>query len=171
MRGPSRQEPTEDARRVGVADVSLLGTGRGAGRPEAALIGVQYIANDMGEHRAPWVVRPVPSTRWLWKQTGLRAGMPLSNGGIEIDHTASSSPKNVRIVAEMPNVLGGGETAQTTNYESSSGGRVFAAGAFTLGGAIFRPPVEKMVENLWQRLSRNEPNNEEPVVADHVTKG
>ena len=31
---------------------------RELGRPEAGLLGVQYIGNDMGEHRGPWLVGP-----------------------------------------------------------------------------------------------------------------
>lgn len=48
-------------------------------------------------------------------------------------------------------------TAQMTYYESVSGARVFAAGAFTLAGAIFQPDVTALVENLWRRLSEAEP--------------
>ena len=38
-------------------------------------------------------------------------------------------------------------------YYERGGAKVFSAGAFTLAGAIWEPPVERMVSNLWARLS------------------
>src|SRR5439155_7451519 len=35
---------------------------RDLGRPEAALIGVQYRANDRGGHRGPWILRRTDTT-------------------------------------------------------------------------------------------------------------
>ena len=43
---------------------------RELGRPEAALLGVQYIGNDMGEHRGAWHLRKAPATGWLFAGTG-----------------------------------------------------------------------------------------------------
>ena len=65
---------------------------RELGRPEASLLGVQFVKNDMGEHRGPWLLRDAPATAWLFADTGARVGGPFSNAGIEIDHTTSSSP-------------------------------------------------------------------------------
>ena len=125
---------------------------RELGKPEAALIGVQYIDNDEGEHRGPWIVR---SRRpgWLFAGTGLRPGSRLSSGGIEIDKTASSSPPGTKVLAEIPNLLGPGMTAQMTYYETRRGAKVFAAGAFTLAGAVWQADVRRLVENLWARLA------------------
>ena len=92
-------------------------------------------------------------TRWLFAGTGVGPGGTLSNGGIEVDAITSSSPKGTTVVAEIPDLLGPGMTAQMTYYETRSGARVFAAGAFTLAGAVFQPDVKALMENLWRELS------------------
>jgi hypothetical protein len=126
---------------------------RELGRPESSLIGVQYIGNDDGESRGPWIVRRSPETPWLFAGTRRTPGAHLSNAGIEIDATSSSSPKGTTVVAEIPNLLGPGMTAQMTYYETPRGARVFAAGAFTLAGAVFQPDVKALMENVWRKLS------------------
>ena len=123
---------------------------RDLGRPEAALLGTQFFHNDNGEHRGHWVVRtPIP---WLFAGTGLHRGSSFSSGGVEADHTAASSPRGVRVVAEIPNLFPGIGSAQMTYYERG-GAKVFAAGAFTLAGAIWEPPVQQLVTNLWTHLA------------------
>jgi hypothetical protein len=127
---------------------------RDLGRPEAALIGVQYRANDRGGHRGSWIVRRAEAAPWLLAGTRVEDGQGIGNGGIEIDSTAASSPGSVKVIAEIPDLYGPGFTAQMTYYETPAGAKVFAAGAFTLAGQIEDPAVRKLVENLWQRLSR-----------------
>src|SRR5207244_12532930 len=56
----------------------LVGLWRDLGRPAAALIGVQYLANDEGIHRGPWIVRQAEKQPRLFDGSGLRAGMPLA---------------------------------------------------------------------------------------------
>jgi hypothetical protein len=129
---------------------------RDLGRPEASLIGVQYYRNDLGQHRGPWIIRPAAAhLPWLTAGTGLKVGMEFSNGGIEADDVTSASPKNVRIVAAIPNLYGDGRDADMTYYEARSGAKVFAAGAFTLAGSIRQKPVRLLVTNLWERFSQN----------------
>src|SRR5262249_16397485 len=100
---------------------------RDLGRPEAALIGVQYYHNDFGQHRGPWIVsRAAGKLPWLLDETNLRPGMHFASGGIEADDVTSASPKNVRIIAEIPNLYGDGRNADMTYYESPSGAKVFA---------------------------------------------
>jgi hypothetical protein len=41
-----------------------------------------------------------------------------------------------------------------TYYETSKGAKVFAAGAFSLGGAVWHATVRQVVENLWTRLAQ-----------------
>ena len=41
-----------------------------------------------------------------------------------------------------------------TYYEAASGARVFSAGAFTLAGAVWQPPVSQMMINLIEGLSQ-----------------
>jgi N,N-dimethylformamidase beta subunit-like protein len=126
---------------------------RELGRPESSLIGVQYIGNDEGQARGPWIVRRSGHAGWLFAGTSTGPGRKLSNGGIEADAVTSSSPPDTTVLAEIPDLLGPGMTAQMTYYETSSGARVFAAGAFTLAGAVFQPDVKRLVENLWRELS------------------
>jgi hypothetical protein len=126
---------------------------RDVGRPEAALIGVQYIGNDNGTHRDAYHVRDTQSAPWLFAGTNLVNGSTFSSFGIEIDKVASSSPRGTHVLAVLPNLLGPGRTGQMTYYEKG-GAKVFAAGAFTLAEDVWSSPVDVMIENLWQRLSQ-----------------
>ena len=90
---------------------------------------------------------------WLFSGL-LRRGERLSNGGIELDMMAPSSPRGTTLVAEIPNLLGPGVSAHMTYYETPSGAKVFAAGAFTLAGSAWQPDVSRLLENLWARLAR-----------------
>jgi hypothetical protein len=126
---------------------------RDVGRPEAALIGVQYIGNDDGTHRDAYHVRNTRSEPWLFAGTNLTTGSSFSNFGIEIDKKAPSSPRGTHVLAELPNLLGPGRTGQMTYYENG-GAKVFAVGAFTLAEDVWRSPVNVMIENLWEQLSR-----------------
>jgi hypothetical protein len=126
---------------------------RHIGHPEAALIGVGYRGNDRGGHRGPWIVRRTEAAPWLFAGTSLKDGSDLSSGGIEIDSTTPASPKNVKVLAEIPDLYGPGFTAQMAYYESAGGAKVFAAGAFSLADDAWNPQVQVMLENLWTRLS------------------
>lgn len=125
---------------------------RELGRPEASLIGVQYIGNDEGENRGAWIVRSAGVRSWIFRGVASRPGTRFSNGGIEIDKMAPSSPPNTRVLAEIPNLLGRGMTAQMTYYETRRGAKVFAAGAFSLAASTRQPAVRRLLANLWQRL-------------------
>jgi N,N-dimethylformamidase beta subunit-like protein len=127
---------------------------RDLGRPEAALLGVQYRANDRGGHRSPWLVRSAPASRWLFAGVQLRNGREFSSGNVEIDATASSSPPDIQVVAEIPDLLGPGLTAQMTYYETRNGAQVFAAGAFSLARNVPERPVQQLLANLWRRLAQ-----------------
>jgi hypothetical protein len=130
------------------------GRWRDLGRPEAALVGVQYIAHQRAP-RGPWIVRKAPAASWILSGTGLRPGSQLARGGVEIDHVSKASPRGLKVVAEIPDIFGPGMTAQMTYYETGSGAKVFAAGAFHLTRAINSDPaVARMIANLWARLAR-----------------
>jgi hypothetical protein len=129
---------------------------RELGRPEASVIGVQYIGNDDGEARGPWVVRKSVHSGWLFEGTGRGPGARFSNGGIEIDSLAPSSPRGTTVVAQISDLLGRGMHGQMTYYETAEGARVFASGAFTLAGAVFQPPVSRLVSNIWRQLAEHE---------------
>jgi N,N-dimethylformamidase beta subunit-like protein len=126
---------------------------RSVDRPEAALIGVEYLANDEGTHRGPWLIRDTSSTPWLFAGTELAPDDPVASGGIEIDHTAPSSPAGVHVIAEIPDLFGPGYTAQMTYYETKGGAKVFAAGAFELARVPADPDVSALLTNLLTKLS------------------
>src|ERR671930_117273 len=110
---------------------------RDLGRPEAALLGVEYFHNDSGEHRGNWIVRNAGTFPWLL------AGTELHNGSV----------LSTRVIAEIPNLYGRGLTAQMTYYQTKAGAKVFAAGAFTLAGGIRdNPRVQQLIDNLMTHL-------------------
>ena len=125
---------------------------RDLGRPEAALVGVQYVAHQRSP-RGAWVVRKTPAASWIFSGTRLRAGSGFARGGVEIDQVTPESPADLQVVAEIPNLFGRGLSAQMTYYETRAGARVFAAGAFHLTRAVTSDPIVwRMLENLWARL-------------------
>jgi hypothetical protein len=129
---------------------------RDLGRPEAALVGVEFFHNDMGEHRGPWIVRPAAKQLpWLINGTGLQVGMKFSSGGIEADDVTSDSPKNVRVIAAIPNLYGDGRNADMTYYDTPAGAKVFAAGAFSIAGSVWQEHVRELVTNLWAWMAKD----------------
>jgi N,N-dimethylformamidase beta subunit-like protein len=131
---------------------------RDLGRPEARLIGVQYLANDRGERQGVFAIDDAAVTPWLWLGTGLGTGStfgePFGGYGIEIDHTTPESPPGTIVLAEIPNLFGAGLTAQMSYYETPAGAKVFAAGALDFGGSATTDPVSRLLENLWARLTQ-----------------
>ena len=127
---------------------------RNLDRPESSLIGAQYIAYQRSPRR-PWVMRRTPAMRWFLKGTGLRPGSRFGRGGVEIDHVSKASPRHTQVLAEIPNLFGRGRTAQMTYYETPSGARVFATGAFHFTRAITTDfVVWRLLDNVWKRLTR-----------------
>ncbi len=134
----------------------LVRTGRwrDIGRPEAALVGVQYLRWNENRYRnAPYVVTGVQHAPWLFRGTGLANGDRFGSFGIEIDTRTSDSPRGIRVLARIPDVFGPGRSAEMTYYTTPRGAKVFAAGAFTLGGAALWPSVSPLLGNLWDELS------------------
>ena len=131
---------------------------RNIGKPESALIGVQYRGNDEGARQAPFLVRDTASVPWLWQGTGLTVGSTLGADiggyGTEIDGTTAFSPPGTIVLAEVPDLFGPGKTAQMTYYETAAGARVFAAGTLDFGGSINHQPQATLLQNLWARLSQ-----------------
>ncbi len=121
-------------------------------RPEASIVGVQYRASDDGTHRGAYVVRRTGCAPWLFEGTGLTRGSRFGWSGVEISATTADSPPGTCVVAELPNLLGAGRTAQMTYYETGRGAKVFAAGAFCLANRS--PTVAVLLDNLWRRLAR-----------------
>jgi hypothetical protein len=129
---------------------------RQLGRPEAALVGIQYVANDRGEKQGSYVVEHADAVPWLWENTELVDGSTLGDFvggyGIEIDQTSGDSPPQTLVLAEIPNLLGPGLTAQMTYYETPAGAKVFAAGTLDFGGSATFWPVRRVLENLWAHM-------------------
>ena len=135
-----------------------VGRWRDAGRPEAALIGVEYRANDNGQKQGLFTVQNSASAPWLWDGTGLADGSTfgayVGGYGIEIDSIAPESPPGTLVVAQIPDLFGPGITAQMSYYETPVGAKVFAAGTLDFGGSATFWPVKRMLDNLWARLSQ-----------------
>jgi hypothetical protein len=134
--------------------IELIGLWRDLGRPEASLAGVQYRASDRGTHQAPFVLTDAGAASWIFAGTGLASGGTFGRYGIEIDATTVHSPAGTQVLAEIPDVLGPGLTAQMSYYETPAGAKVFSAGALNFGGQLLLWPVpQQILENLWQRLA------------------
>jgi len=130
----------------------LIAMWRDLGRPEAALVGVQYVA--YGSHlRGPYVVRRSDAAPWMFRGTGLRNGSSFGSFGIEVDRTSGASPRRVRVLAEIRNGQGRALTGQMAYYTRGNA-KVFATGAFTLGGSATRRYGAGLLENLWRHMTR-----------------
>jgi len=131
---------------------------RNLDRPEAALIGVQYLANDEGVVKAPYTVVSAATAPWFWEGTDLADGSEFGavhgGFGIEIDARARRSPRGTIVLADVPNLYGPGYTAEMTYYETPADAKVFAAGTLDFGGRARYKPVKRMLSNLWERLSQ-----------------
>jgi hypothetical protein len=126
---------------------------RELGRPESQWMGVQYLDWNLYEFgNEPFLVVDRDAAPWLFLHTGLRNGSHFGNFGIEIDARTSFSPSGTRVLATLPNIFGPGKTAEMTYLTTSSGAKVFSAGAFTLGGSALVPPMRELIANLWQEL-------------------
>jgi hypothetical protein len=121
---------------------------RELGRPEAALVGVQYAGNDTA-HLRPYVVRRAGAAPWLFRGTGLRNGSRFGHFGIEVDRKAPSSPRHTVVLARLS-----GRPAEMTYYETARGAKVFAFGAFALAGVATQQPTRQLLDNLWARLEQ-----------------
>ena len=127
---------------------------RRAGRPEAGLVGVQYLGSDQGQRQGPFVVGDPTQAPWLFAGTGLDVGTSFGRYGIEIDARAASSPAETRVLASIPDLMGPGRSAEMTYYETASGARVFAAGVINFVASMTDLRVERLVDNAWSELSR-----------------
>ena len=133
---------------------TLIGQWRELGRPEAALLGSQYLANDSGERQQPYVVGDSDAAGWAFSKTGLGPGAQFGRYGIEIDATTPRSPPGVDVLARIPDLFGPGRSAEMTYYETPAGARVFSAGVLNFGGTIMLwPETQRLLDNVWARLT------------------
>ena len=127
---------------------------RDVGRPESALIGVQYNGNDRGGHVAPYMVTQPEAAPWLFSGIPVAAGMPLSAAryGIEFDAATSYSPPGTQLLAEVtPGLRGTAIRGQMTYYETPQGARVFAAGTLSFSGSD-NAVAALLFRNIWTHL-------------------
>jgi N,N-dimethylformamidase beta subunit-like, C-terminal len=133
---------------------TFIGQWREQGRPEAALLGSQYLANDSGERQQPYVVGDSDAAGWGFAKTGLGPGAQFGRYGIEIDATTPRSPAGVEVLARIPDLFGPGRSAEMTYYETPAGARVFSAGVLNFGGTIMLwPETQRLLDNVWARLT------------------
>jgi hypothetical protein len=135
------------------AMLQLVAMWRDLGRPEAALVGVQYVTYG-SELRGPYVVEGAKRAPWLFAGTGLGNGSRFGSFGIEIDRKAPASPRTTVVLAEIANGHGREKSGQMAYYETKRGAKVFAAGAFTLAGSATRSDGARLLQNLWRHLAR-----------------
>jgi hypothetical protein len=124
---------------------------RDLGRPEAALVGEQYVSWD--EHifpNRPYTV--VAGGSWVFAGTGLQTGSKFGLYGIEIDATTPDSPPGTVVLANIPDAFGPGMNAEMTYYARGPA-KVFSAGVMNFGGSAGWPVVSRILENIWDRLS------------------
>ena len=134
--------------------ITRIGRWRDLGRPESALVGVQYFDWNHGKPAQPFIVTAAADTSWLFAGTGLAAGANLGWFGIEVDERTVASPASAHVLATIPDAFGDHRPAEMIFYRTARGANVFAAGAFTLAGPDARTStVSRMLENLWQRLA------------------
>jgi hypothetical protein len=133
---------------------TLVDEWRNLGRPESALLGVQYVASDRGQRRAPFTVVGADAAPWAFAGTGLANGSTFGLYGIEIDARSPVSPPSTIVLATIADLFGPGRTAEMTYYEHESGAKVFSAGALDFGGQMLLwPQTRRLVENVWARLA------------------
>jgi hypothetical protein len=130
------------------ARLTLVGLWRNFGRPEAGLVGVQFIGSKITF--GAYVVTGAATAPWLFSGTGLQNGSKFGHGGIEIDQRSPSSPAATHRLAWIPDLFGSGLSAEMTFYRMS-GAKVFAAGTLNFGVGAQRATI---LENLWTHLSQ-----------------
>ena len=126
---------------------------RKLGRPEASIVGVQYVGSNHGEKQGAFVVAGAASAPWAFTGTGFANGDSFGRYGIEIDARTAASPRGTQVLARIPDLLGRGRTAEMTYYETPAGAKVFAAGALNFAASLGRPEVARLLDNIWARLT------------------
>ena len=129
------------------------GLWRKLGRPESRVVGVQYVGSDHGQRQAGYTVAGAVSAPWAFAETGLADGDRFGRYGIEIDARTAASPPGIQLLAHIPNLMGPGRSAEMTYYETPTGAKVFAAGALNFGASLGQPAVDRLLANVWARLS------------------
>jgi len=129
---------------------------RDLGKPEASLVGAQYVGwNESNWRNRPYHVVNREAAPWLFKGTGLRNGATFGKYGIEIDEPNTVSPDDTEVLAEIPHEFGT-KAADMTIYRMGKA-TVFDAGVFNFGASAHWGTISRMVSNLWSHLSGERP--------------
>jgi hypothetical protein len=126
---------------------------RNLGRPESSVVGVQYVGSNNGARQAGYTVTGARQEPWAFEGTGLSDGDVFGRYGIEIDARTAASPSGTQVLARIPDLLGGARSAEMTYYETPAGAKVFAAGVINFGASLADPAVERLLANVWARLT------------------
>jgi hypothetical protein len=127
---------------------------RDLGRPEAALVGSDYVDWNHGYYKnTAYDVSAAQNAPWLFRGTGLHDDSRFGVYGIEVNAVGPGSPPDTKILATIPNIFGPGKTAEMTYYTTPRGAKVFSAGVMNFGGSALWPQVRTMIANLWAHLS------------------
>ena len=130
-----------------------VGTWRAFGRPEASVVGVQYVASNYGAQLGQYIADS-SGAPWAFAGTGLASGNRFGRYGYEIDMRSPATPPGTVLLASIPDLMGPGRSAEMTYYETPRGAKVFAGGALNFGASVDQAPVARLLDNVWARLSR-----------------
>jgi hypothetical protein len=130
-----------------------VGEWRNFGRPEASVVGVQYVSSNYGGRLGAYIA-DTTGAPWVFAGTGLSNGDTFGQYGYEIDIRSPATPPGTVLLASIPDLMGPGRTAEMTYYENPAGAKVFAAGALNFASSVNDPIVARLLDNVWARLSR-----------------
>ena len=94
--------------------MTRVGQWRDLGRPEAALIGVQYLGNDArrASRRRGSCSNGAAAPLALRRHWTCDPGSTFASGGIEVDETTPNSPPGIEVLGAIPNLFGTGHDAR-----------------------------------------------------------
>lgn len=130
---------------------------RDLGRPEGALVGVQYVANDAGRHRGPYRVNAIDAAPWLFRGTGLHNGSTFGSYGVEFDMIGPASPPQTALLAQVDPHMPSGTVRGDMTFYRQGRSEVFAAGTESFFDSTASPIVDRMLMNLWHRWAARTP--------------
>ena len=127
---------------------------RDLGRPEAALVGVQYVGWwERVFPQRPYVVKGGRTAPWMFTGTALANGDRFGRFGIEADSRAPSSPAGIKLLARIKDIFGPGKSAEMTYYRTSHRAKVFAAGVLNFTSTkADRTLMNRLLTNLFAKL-------------------
>ena len=129
---------------------------RDLGRPEASLVGAQYVDWNHDEYpNRPFIaVATTHGALALPRHRPRTTASSFGVYGIEIDAArADVAGRNARCSHGSPTSFGPGKSAEMTYYTTPNGAKVFSAGVMNFGGSALWPQVRTMVANLMAHLS------------------